>query len=160
MAKMHLFKLVRDMQFGQELLVAGTTIGALHMESNCVDLSQLISMVQYSQVAVESIEVEEAESIHDEPEADANADDTGEFESESDQEQLQSSKAVPETIKPENDLASLGLDEVLIESLVANAITTKAELFSFVESGKNLVDLEKIGPTRAKKILAAIASHD
>lgn len=150
MANMHVFKLIRDTQFGQELLVAGTTIGALHMESDSVDVSQLLSMVQYGQVSTESIEVEDAELI--------------------DEDVVIAPGVVAESIvetvvellesKPESDLALLGLDEVLIESLAANNITTKAELFKFIDSGNNLVDLEKIGPTRAKKILAAIASHD
>lgn len=150
MANMHVFKLIRDTQFGQELLVAGTTIGALHMESDSVDVSQLLSMVQYGQVSTESIEVEDAELI--------------------DEDVVIAPRVVAESIvetvvellesKPESDLALLGLDEVLIESLAANNITTKAELFKFIDSGNNLVDLEKIGPTRAKKILAAIASHD
>lgn len=150
MANMHVFKLIRDTQFGQELLVAGTTIGALRIESDSVDVSQLLSMIQYGQVSTESIEVEDAELIDEDvviaPEIVA--------------------ESIVETVvellesKPESDLALLGLDEVLIESLAANNITTKAELFRFVDSGNNLVDLEKIGPTRAKKILAAIASHD
>jgi hypothetical protein len=161
MLKLHTFKLLRDMHFEQTLLTAGTVVGVLQSETN-VDVSQLLSLVQYNHVSIETTEVDkpELESIHDDSGSHVptpNEDDTSEFDSEHVSDDLQDESEL--TPKPESDLASLGLDEVCIESLAANQITTKEQLKEFVDSGKNLVDLEKIGPTRAKKILAAMASH-
>jgi phosphate uptake regulator len=56
-----------------------------------------------------------------------------------------------------NELSSI-LDEAVVDALAGNGITTKDQLKEFIATGKELTELNKIGQSRANKILAALAN--
>jgi hypothetical protein len=144
-----------DMQFGHGVVKAGTLIGTLIMHEP-VEPTSLLSMTQFHQATiseVESLEIKSVESIEIEqpndttlagPDSDENDDDL--------------TDVFVDTVESNevSDLAEF-FDESIIESLVANEIKTKEQLLAYVDSGANLVDLDKIGATRAKRIMAAVA---
>lgn len=149
-----------DSQFSHGVVKAGTLVGTLFMNEP-IDPISLLSMVQFSQaridevsqtehIIVEEVDLNDAEAPDPHGEQDQSDQDDSGYSGESEESEETSGVSV-------SDLAEF-LDESLVESLAANDITTKEKLIAFVDSGANLVDLEKIGPTRAKKILAAIAT--
>jgi hypothetical protein len=148
-------RLTSDSQFSHGVVKAGTLVGIVTMVEP-IEPTSLLSMIQFSQAAMEQTDSDESEviesasqetitseseSIGDEP-VDSDSEDS-EFDDE------------PEQTDAPSDLVGI-LDESLIESLKVNGIETKAQLLEFLASGKDLVDLEKIGTTRAKRILAAV----
>jgi hypothetical protein len=141
-------RLTSDSQFSHGIVFAGSLVATISM-SEPIEPTSLLSMIQFSQASIVAVEQEELEpELEPESESSANEDQS--------EEDLGENEVV-EDPKVVSDLADF-LDESLIESLAANKITTKDGLFGFISSGKNLVDLEKIGPTRAKRILAAIVA--
>lgn len=149
-----------DSQFSHGVVKAGTLVGTLFMDEP-IDPISLLSMVQFSQARIEEVphgEKSVDESVDsDEQASEQTLDGSSEAIDDTQSDDESSDPEESESAESTSDLAEF-LDESLVELLAANKITTKEELFAFVDSGANLVDLEKIGPTRAKKIIAAIAT--
>lgn len=144
-----------DMQFGHGVVKAGTLIGSLVMHEP-VEPTSLLSMTQFHQATISEVNSPEpvVESLEpDQAESTTLAGDSDEIDDDSTDVFVDPSE---ETITP-SDLADF-LDESLIEALAANEITTKAKLLEFIDSGEDMTHLSKIGPTRAKKILAAVTA--
>ena len=153
MSKLHIFTLAKDTNFGSIPIKAGTVLGSLQTDFVCVDPVQLLSMVNYQQVTVEVVDFTESAN-GEEPAVLVEA---SEVEIEQVVEQEQSEGGDQSESQVVCDLSSVpGLDDSLIEALTANGIDTTEKLLEFVSSGKDLTDLDKIGPTRAKKILSAL----
>jgi hypothetical protein len=51
------------------------------------------------------------------------------------------------------------LDEKIVAALEANGLDSQAKLREFVASGKDMGQLDKIGPGRVKTIMAAISNN-
>lgn len=152
-------RLTGDSQFSHGVVKAGTLVGTLVM-SEPIEPTSLLSMIQFSQACIE----EKTESNFDHVVLTEETIDTtlDGLDSEKSSEELIDSDESDTEVFEENqsvvgDLADF-LDESLIESLAANEIFTKEKLFEVIASGKDLTELEKIGPTRAKRILAAVAA--
>ncbi len=151
--KRHEVRLTCDCQFSHGVVKAGTLVGVIMMRDEKIEPISLLSMIQFGQASIVATEFEDndetSQLVAEESSAvvqeslDSVDDEDPEFDDESEQ-----------TDTP-SDLAGI-LDESLIESLKLNGIETKAQLLEFLASGKDLVDLEKIGTTRAKRILAAV----
>jgi hypothetical protein len=141
-------RLTGDAQFSHGVVPAGSLVAKISMKEP-IEPTSLLSMIQFGQASMSAIfdQDEDVEPVVESEEQPAPEDTTLDGQ---DVEEV-------EEPKKESDLVEF-LDESLVESLAANNITSKDELFAFIASGKELVDLEKIGPTRAKKILAAIAA--
>jgi hypothetical protein len=148
-------RLTGDSQFSHGVIAAGSLVATISMHEP-IEPTSLLSMIQFGQASMSAIfdkeefqpesDLESFESVEEQPDTTLDG-----IDSEDNVEDPDQSEPVV------GDLVDL-LDESLVDSLAANKITTKQELFAFLKTGKDLVDLEKIGPTRAKKILAAIAS--
>ena len=118
-------------------------------------------MIQFSQASIVAVDSEE--SIKSESVDQELVDEVLDaIESETNLEGLiedQEQESIEEVEKPtiESDLDELFDDESLIEALKLNDLHTKQSLLDFVAAEKDFNDLKKIGPTRAKKILAGLA---
>lgn len=160
MSKMHLYKLKQATQFNQTVLPAGTVVGSLQIDHDCVDPCQLLSMMQYQQLSVESIEFDPDEALLqsdalpggpsvDLPQsgsADGAAGLSGEL-SETDD---------SDSVDSVHEIASLGIEAAIVETLIKGGLDTIEKLTEYVNSGKSLMEIKGIGATRVAKILAAI----
>lgn len=167
--KLHQIRLSQDTSFGQHTLEGGTVIATISIDHPFVDLSQVLSMVQYRQALIETTEVDDDASVDlVAAPSEASEDDGGEWGEDHDKQELGDSDedagagatsdvppASPASADPER-LESLGLDEGLVEAIKANGIATVSALKEFIDAGNDLVDLDKIGTVRAKKIIAAL----
>jgi len=174
MSKFYKFKLKQDTHFGQEKVEAGTVLAVLRVDVEAADPIQLLSMVNYRQVEVESVEVESKEPdvdpTDDEPESSEDVDTQVDGDVDVDTEQPEggdldldgNDDADSESESSDSvsvDLASIGLEESVIESLHANQINNVQELAAYINSGKDLLDLDKIGASRKAKILTAMGRN-
>lgn len=140
-------RLICDCQFSHGVVTAGTLVGIVMMRDEKIDPISLLSMIQFGQASIVAKESEDDEELVVDV---VESVEVAVEESEPIEED--SFDEVPEL---PSDLVGI-LDESLIESLKLNGIETKAQLLEFLASGKELVDLEKIGSSRAKRILAAV----
>ena len=153
-------RLTCDCQFSHGIVKAGTLVGVITMQEP-IDPISLLSMIQFSQASI--IAVDSEESIKSESVDQELVDEVLDaIESETNLEGLiedQEQESIEEVEKPtiESDLDELFDDESLIEALKLNDLHTKQSLLDFVAAEKDFNDLKKIGPTRAKKILAGLA---
>lgn len=166
MSKLYLIKTKQPTQFSQTLIPGDTTLFQIFAEVESCDISLLPTLLQYNQVAIEEIEYDEKQFVADGSEVDTDSelisiDDESDDESDDDGEGSEESNVVASEAKgidsnqSIDDLATIGIDENLIDALKFNGIDSVAKLSAFIAEGKDLVDLEKIGPVRANKILAA-----
>lgn len=152
-------RLTCDCQFSHGIVKAGTLVGVITMQEP-IDPISLLSMIQFSQASIVAVDSEE--SIKSESVDQELVDEVLDaIESETNLEGLiedQEQESIDE-VKPtiESDLDELFDDESLIEALKLNDLHTKQSLLDFVAAEKDFNDLKKIGPTRAKKILAGLA---
>ena len=153
-------RLTCDCQFSHGIVKAGTLVGVIMMQEP-IDPISLLSMIQFSQASIVAVDSEE--SIKSESVDQELVDEVLDaIESETNLEGLiedQEQESIEEVEKPtiESDLDELFDDESLIEALKLNDLHTKQSLLDFVAAEKDFNDLKKIGPTRAKKILAGLA---
>lgn len=148
MMKRFEIKLTGDSQFSHGVVKAGSLVGVLVMREP-IEPTSILSMIQFSQAMIEEKEESTDESSSDESEQVENVIDTTLDEVTEDEQE-------PEVVSV-SDLTEF-LDESLVEALAVNGIKSKSELLEFIASGKDLIDLEKIGLTRAKKILVAVSA--
>lgn len=153
-------RLTCDCQFSHGIVKAGTLVGVITMHES-IDPISLLSMVQFGQASIVEVgsEVksdpdpafeEMVNEVFDTIESETNLEGlTNELE----QDQIEEA----EKSAIESDLDELFDDESLIEALKLNDLRTKQSLLDFVAAEKDFNDLKKIGPTRAKKILAGLA---
>jgi hypothetical protein len=148
-------RLTCDSQFSHGVVKAGTLVGIVTMVEP-IEPTSLLSMIQFGQAAMEQTDSDESEVIESEPSNDVERDSSPVPETDhlSEEDDSEFDDETEQTDAP-SDLTGI-LDESLIESLKLNGIETKAQLLEFLASGKDLVDLDKIGTTRAKRILAAV----
>ena len=158
--KRHEVRLACDCQFSHGVVRAGTLVGVITM-SEPIEPTSLLSMIQFGQASIVAVgpEVtidpdpayeEMVNEVFDAIESGTNLEGlTGEIG------QDQAEQAEKPAI--ESDLDDLFDDESLIEALKLNDLHTKQSLLDFVAAEKDFNDLKKIGPTRAKKILAGLA---
>ena len=152
-------RLTCDCQFSHGIVKAGTLVGVITMQEP-IDPISLLSMIQFSQASIVAVDSEE--SIKSESVDQELVDEVLDaIESETNLEGLiedQEQESIEEGEKPtiESDLDELFDDESLIEALKLNDLHTKQSLLDFVAAEKDFNDLKKIGPTRAKKILAGL----
>ncbi len=157
--KRHEVRLTCDCQFGHGIVKAGTLVGVMTMHEP-IEPTSLLSMIQFSQASI----VEVGPEVSVDPNADAEESlnnflqEVDETESETNLEGLiKDSVEDLENIAVASDLDELFDDEALVEALKLNDLNTKQDLIDFVAAEKDFNDLKKIGPTRAKKILAGLA---
>jgi hypothetical protein len=160
--QIHTIRLSQETAFGQNTVEGGAIIATISVEHDFIDLFQLLAMVQYRQATIETTEIDdESPASHgdqkldtDESEDDLHAEESNEPE--------ETETVAPMAVSVSTDLdslESLGLDEGLVEAIKANKILTVTALREFIDNGNDLVDLDKIGTVRAKKILAALESR-
>jgi hypothetical protein len=141
-------RLTGDSQFSHGVIAAGSLVATISMREP-IEPTSLLSMIQFGQASM-SAAFDQDEPIDQEPIDEV----LDSIESETNLEGLtEELTQEPEPIA--SDLAEI-LDETLVEALRSNRIESKAQLLEFLASGKDLVDLDKIGATRAKRILAAV----
>lgn len=140
-------RLTCDCQFSHGVVKAGTLVGLVMMRDEKIDPISLLSMIQFGQASIVAKESEDEEELV--VDAVENTEVAVEEPEPVEEDLFDKAPELP------SDLVGI-LDESLIESLKLNGIETKAQLLEFLASGKELVDLEKIGSSRAKRILAAV----
>ncbi len=152
--KRHEVRLTCDCQFSHGVVAAGTLVGVIMMRDEKIDPISLLGMIQFNQASIVETELKD---IYEPDETVSEESSAFVEESEGTVETVESEDSFDDDQEdaPESDLAGI-LDESLIELLKLNGIETKAQLLEFLASGKDLVDLDKIGTTRAKRILAAV----
>lgn len=170
--QIHTVRLSQETAFGQNKVEGGAIVATISIEHSFIDLSQLLSMVQYRQATIETTEIDDDpvddlvdesaisepsevddEESDDEAGADENSGGSGAGAGQ------ESASDVPPLNHDPDSIESLGLDESLTEAIKANKILTVAALREFIDQGNDLVDLDKIGTVRAKKIIAALESR-
>lgn len=170
MSKLFLVKTKQSTQFSQTVVPGDTVLFQIFAEVEACDISSLPTLLQYNQVAIEEIEFDEKQFVPDslidsesDSESDSSDDESGDNEGDEsgDEGSGEQSNAGSndstgiDSNQSIDDLATLGIDENHIEALKFNGIDSVAKLSAFIAEGKDLVDLLKIGPVRANKILAA-----
>jgi hypothetical protein len=181
--KIHTVRVNQDTHFGQTKLDGGAIIATISMEHDACDLGQVLSMIQYRQASVETTTVDDETLEFSDVDSEADEDATELFDDGEDEDQAEDDIESPDDVQnaselsPSDDelppaepisssepdpdsLESLGLDESLTEAIKANKILTKSALREYIDNGNDLLDLEKIGGVRAKKILAALESQE
>src|SRR5574343_81112 len=161
MSKIHVIKLKYPVQFGQVNVGTEQPIALVTISHPDISLGSVLSALQYNHAEVAEVldydeedqdpEVpeeaapqpsqEESESGENDPNLEGNSGSEG---------QTDQGGQLPQVT---SDLAAAGFDEGLIEALAANEIMNLEQLRNVVASGKELIDLDKIGVVRAKKIL-------
>jgi hypothetical protein len=181
--KIHTVRVNQDTHFGQTKLEGGAVIATISMEHDACDLGQVLSMIQYGRAGVETTTVDDETLQDSDADSEADEDATETFDDAEDEDQadddsigdvnqnasdlspsgdaeLQPSEPGSPSEPDPDSLESLGLDEGLVEAIKANNILTQSALREFIDNGNDLVDLDKIGVVRAKKILAALESQE
>jgi hypothetical protein len=160
--QIHTIRLSQETAFGQNTVEGGAIIATISVEHDFIDLSQLLAMVQYRQATIETTEIDdESPALHGDPKLDADeSEDDSHAEESNEPEETETVAPMAVSVSTDLDsLESLGLDEGLVEAIKANKISTVTGLREFIDNGNDLVDLDKIGTVRAKKILAALESR-
>lgn len=164
MAKLHIITLNQDIEFSGGRLTAGTVLGNFDSEVG-MDPTQVFNMLQYRQASIEVVDYEPEAILDSLPMSLSN--DEGE---EGDEDELGDSQpavstvsvAAQEVVKVEevkkSDLYSIPMSESTVEALIAGGIPDLKALIEYIQSGKDLVDLPKIGPAKVKNILDAVKS--
>ena len=154
--KRHEVRLTCDCQFSHGVITAGTLVGVMIMHEP-IEPTSLLSMIQFSQASI--VEVGQEVSVDPDPAFEEMVNDV--FDSIESETNLEGLIKYPvedlESIAVASDLDELFDDEALVEALKLNDLNTKQDLLDFVAAEKDFNDLKKIGPTRAKKILAGLA---
>ena len=162
-------KLKQAMQFEQTELPAGTELAVISIEQDAVRLSQLLSLIQYGHVEVDVLEIEVDEDelptpsladvvSHDGESGSGDGSNSGDHsgDEDGDGDNTDGDQSGGEESQELGSLARAGFDESLIDALAANEITELDQLIAFVDAGKDLVDLDRIGKVRAEKILSLL----
>jgi hypothetical protein len=177
----------QNTHFGSVVAEANSVLAEFRL-AECCDITQLLALIQYRQATLELVEpaipepspdadlhvddlndqdgdldgdlngdqgddLDGDEANEDDVDGDIDADEDGGDEDGSDADEDGGERSQPDT-----SLSSIGFDEGLVEALSINGINSRAELQSYIDSGKDLVDLAKIGVVRVKKILELLES--
>jgi hypothetical protein len=159
-AKVYTYTLLQETNFGQTKVAGGTVVANMVVEHDCIDPMQIVTMAQYRQISVEvtdldqeNIPVVEKDLVLDrEPN---NVQSEGDS---SDSSESISENEAPSDEPIKSDLHAI-LDEKIVSALEANGIDSQAKLREFIASGKDMSELDKIGPGRVKTIMAAISNN-
>jgi hypothetical protein len=162
MIKLYTFVLSQDMNFGQLELKAGTELGAFQTELD-VDPIVVFNAFQYRQVSVQVTEFDPEELLNQQgidtslagDESEDSDDDSEGGDSQSPNVDSTPSVSTEPTVAP-SDLYSIGLTEGTVKALVSAKIDSVQSLVEYVRSGKDLGDLEGIGPKKVEAIMTAI----
>lgn len=166
MAKLHIITLNQDTEFSGIKLTAGTVLGSFDSEVG-IDPTQAFNMLQYRQASVDVIEYDpkdQDELLPTNVPSDDD-DDSDDVIKASDATEPNVAVAVSDQVAvdkvdntPQSDLYSIPLSESTVEALIAAGIPDLKALTDYIASGKDLVDLPKIGPVKVKNILDALKS--
>ena len=162
MIKLYTFVLSQDMSFGQLDLKAGTELGSFQTEFD-IDPSVVFNAMQYRQVSVQVTEFDPEELLNQQgidtslagDEYDDDDDDSEGGDSQSPNVDSTPSATIEPTVA-QSDLISIGLTEGTVKALVSAKIDSVQLLVEYVKSGKDLGDLEGIGPKKVEAIMTAI----
>jgi hypothetical protein len=159
-AKAYTYTLDQETHFGQTKIAGGTVVANMVVEHDCIDPTQILSMAMYRQVSVvvtdldpNDVPVSDNVSLEGETVA-CDIQVTEEATSES----ADVSNDAPIDQPIGSDLHAI-LDEKIVAALEANKIDSQAKLREFIASGKDMSELDKIGPVRVKTIMAAISGN-
>lgn len=164
MAKLHIITLNQDIEFSGGRLTAGTVLGNFDSEVG-MDPTQVFNMLQYRQASIEVVDYEPEDILANLPSASNGdeGDDDGLLDA-ADMQPVAStiSVAAQEVAQVEevkkSDLYSIPMSESTVEALIDGGIPDLEALIEYIQSGKDLVDLPKIGPVKVKNILDAVKS--
>lgn len=147
------FALTRQTHIGGSIVEAGTIVAIVESEYPFDSIFSLAGQMGLTEVQDHAIEASQAEE--DQVEA------TDE-ESLVEPEQLESSPVVEQVEVPAEGilLNEAGMSEALYSRLATNGITTVEQLTEFIAGGGDLVELEDIGTTYAKRILGWFNSRN
>lgn len=158
------YTLVESIDLGRFHFEGGTVLGVFETEHEGVEPDQLMHMAKYRQVAVDVSEVDSDLMILRDDASQEDylvTDEPGDDDSDSDSEGDETTNLDGQTSdqqssdQPDADqLAGSDLEESVVLALADNGITTRAQLLAFIETGKDLISLKKIGTDRVKKIKA------
>ena len=161
MPKVYTYTLDQETNFGQTKVSGGTVVANMVVEHDCIDPMQVVTMAQYRQMSVvvtdldqDDIPVVEKDLVLDrEPINTQSESESGESGSE-----LSDANEAPSDAPIKSDLHAI-LDEKIVSALEANGLDSQAKLREFIASGKDMSELDKIGPGRVKTIMAAISNN-
>lgn len=161
MAKVYTYTLDQETNFGQTKVAGGSVVANMVVEHDCIDPMQLVTMAMYRQIKVEvtdldpvDVSVVEKDLVLDREPINVQSESES---SESGSEGSDANKA-PSDEPIKSDLHAI-LDEKIVTALEANGLDSQAKLREFIASGKDMSELDKIGPGRVKTIMAAISNN-
>jgi hypothetical protein len=160
-AKVYTYTLLQETNFGQTKVAGGTVVANMVVENDCIDPMQIVTMAMYRQISVEVTDLDqenipvvekdlvldrEPNNVQSEGEARESGSESGD------------ANEAPSDAPIKSDLHAI-LDEKIVSALESNGIDSQAKLREFIASGKDMSELDKIGPGRVKTIMAAISNN-
>lgn len=160
MPKVYTYTLDQETNFGQTKVSGGTVVANMVVEHDCIDPMQVVTMAQYRQMSVVVTDLDQDDSPVVEKDLVLDREPIN-VQSESESDELSESiieNEAPSDAPIKSDLHAI-LDEKIVSALEANGLDSQAKLREFIASGKDMSELDKIGPGRVKTIIAAISNN-